>query len=195
MRTVFIFFLVFITAVSASAQSRQQQKVDSVFEQVKKYFNQKNSDAIYNMAGADFQKELSIDAFAQVTQKQLFLLGKINESSLISFVNNNVASYKLKLDSITLQLMMSLDSRDKLQLFLFQQYEEPVGDKTALVQTSNPLRSAMDKKIDSVTRIYIQKSTTVGLLIGIIKNGTTTIYSYGETIRRGKKLPNADNFF
>lgn len=195
MRIAFIIFSGFIIAASASAQSRQQQKVDSVFEQVKKYFNQKNSDAIYNMAGADFQKELSIDAFAQVTQKQLFPFGKINQSSLISFVNNSVATYKLKLDSITLQLMVSLDTRDKLQLFLFQEYEEPVGDKTALVQTSNPVRSVMDKKVDSVARIYIQKSTTVGLLIGIIKNGTTTVYSYGETIRRGKKLPNIDNFF
>ncbi|TWJ02245.1 CubicO group peptidase (beta-lactamase class C family) [Mucilaginibacter frigoritolerans] len=182
-------------ASSASAQSIQQRKVDSVFEQVKKYFNQKNSDAIYNMAGADFQKELNIDAFAQVTQKQLFSLGKIRESSLVSFVNNNVATYKLKLDSITLQLLMSLDKHDKLELFLFQEYQEPIGNKTALVQTSNPLRTAMDKQVDSVARIYIQKSTTVGLSIGIIKDGKTTIYQYGETIRGYKKLPNEDNFF
>jgi CubicO group peptidase (beta-lactamase class C family) len=182
-------------ASSATAQSIQQQKVDSVFEQVKKYFNEKNSDAIYNMAGVDFQKELTIDAFAQVTQKQLFPLGKIKESSLMSFVNNDVATYKLKLDSITLQLLISLDKRDKLQLFLFQEYQEPIGDKTALVQTSNPRRTTMDKRVDSVVRIYIQKSTTVGLSIGIIKDGKTTLYQYGETIRGYKKLPNEDNFF
>jgi CubicO group peptidase (beta-lactamase class C family) len=195
MKSAFSILLVFIMASSASAQSIQQRKVDSVFEQVKKYFNQKNSDAIYNMAGADFQKELNIDAFAQVTQKQLFPLGKIRESTLVSFVNNSVATYKLKLDSITLQLLMSLDKRDKLELFLFQQYEEPIGNKTALVQTSNPRRTAMDKQVDSVARVYIQKSTTVGLSIGIIKDGKTSIYQYGETIRGYKKLPNEDNFF
>ena len=81
-----------------------------------------------------------------------------------------MATYKLKFDSMSLQLLMSLDKRDKLELFLFQSYIEPSGNKTALVQTSNPLKSAMDKKVDTVARTYIQKSNTVGVIIGIIKN-------------------------
>lgn len=178
----------------SSAQSRQQQKVDSVFSIVKKYFNQKNADAIYNQAGADFQKELSIDAFSDVVYKQLFPLGEIKESSLISFVNNSTATYKLKFDSATLQLMMNLDKRDKLSLFLFQSYVEPAPNKTGLVQSSNSLRSAMDKKIDTVARAYIQKANTVGLIIGVINKGQLSTYSYGETIKGNHKLPNADNF-
>ncbi|HAL83429.1 MAG TPA: hypothetical protein DCO83_15310 [Mucilaginibacter sp.] len=195
MKSTFSILLLFIIATSASAQSRQQQKVDSVFTIVKKYFNLKNADAIYNLAGEDFQKELSIDAFNDVAGKQLFPLGEIKESSLISFVNNNVATYKLKFSSLTLQLLMSLDKRDKLELFLFQEYIEPLGDKTALEITSNRLISVMDKKIDTVARTYIQKSTTVGVIIGIIQNGQVSTYSYGETIKRNGKLPNADNFF
>jgi len=177
------------------AQSRQQQKVDSVFLQVKKYFNQKNADAIYNMAGADFQKELSISAFSDVANKQLFPLGEIRESSLVSFVNNSTATYKLKFDVTTLQLLINLDSRDKLALFLFQSYSEPGGNKTALAQTSNPLKSAVDKKVDTIARAYIQKANTVGLIIGVIDDGRITTYSYGETIKNNHKLPNADNFF
>ena len=188
-------FLFFIISAAASAQSRQQQKVDSVFQQVKTYFNQKNADAIYNMAGAGFQKELTIDAFLNVANKQLFPLGAIKESSLSSFVNNKVATYKLKFEGITLQLLMSLDKRDKLDLFLFQEYAEPPTNKTALVITSNKLRTEMDKKVDTVARKYIQKSNTVGVIIGIINGGKTYTYSYGETIKHNGKLPNADNFF
>lgn len=195
MRTALFVTLFYFMTTIASAQSRQQQKVDSIFQEVKKYFNLKNSDAIYNMAGVAFQKELSIDAFADVTGKQLFPLGTIKEASLVSFVNNSVATYKLKFDSITLQLLMSLDKRDKLELFLFQQYQEPIANKTALVKTSNPLRSLMDREVDTVARGYIQKSNTVGLIIGIIKGGQVTSYSYGETIKGNGKLPNADNFF
>ena len=180
---------------AVSAQSRQQQKVDSVFAMVKKYFNLKNADAIYNMAGDAFQKETSIDTFNNVANKQLFPFGEIKESSLVSFVNNSVATYKLKFDSITLQLLMSLDERDKLQLFLFQQYAELPGNKTALVQTSNLLKSEIDKKIDTVARTYIQKANTVGLIIGILNNSQISTYSYGETIKHNGKLPNADNFF
>src|SRR6185312_13243730 len=199
MRLKLIFSVLLATPImtirTSFAQSRQQQKVDSVFQQVKKYFNQKNADAIYNMAGADFQKELSISAFYDMANKQLFPLGKIIESSLVSFVNNSTATYKLKFDSVMLQLLMNLDKRDKLQLFLFQSYAEPAANKTALVQTSNPLRSVMDKKVDTVAREYIQKGNTVGLIIGVLDNGHVTTYSYGETIKNDHKLPNGDNFF
>jgi len=195
MRFLLIFFCLIIVTVTASAQSRQQQKVDSVFQQVKKYFNEKNADAIYNLAGNDFQKDLTIDAFNDVANKQLFPLGKMEETSLVSFVNNSVATYKLKFASITLQLLMSLDKRDKLELCLFQEFEEPAANKTALVATSNPLKTDFDKKIDTAARTYIQKSTTVGLCIGIIKNGNVGTYGYGETIKRSGKIPNADNFF
>jgi CubicO group peptidase (beta-lactamase class C family) len=192
---VFFLTIILLMNLSAAAQSRQQQKVDSVFHSVEKYFNQKNADAIYNMAGADFQKELTIDAFHDVTGKQLFPLGDIKKSSLLSFVNNNVATYKLEFANMTLQLMVSLDKRDKLDLFLFQEYDEPAADKTAMVATSNPLKTEMDKQVDSVARTYIQKSTTVGLSIGIIKGGKTTVYGYGETVKRNGKIPDADNFF
>jgi CubicO group peptidase (beta-lactamase class C family) len=195
MKSAIIILFLFTIASTASAQSRQQQKVDSVFAMVKKYFNQKNADALYNLAGDDFQKELTIDAFNNVANKQLFPLGGIRESSLISFVNNSTATYKLKFDTMTLQLLMNLDKRDKLGLFLFQSYVEPNGDKTALVPTSNPLITAADKKVDTVARAYIQKANTVGLIIGIIKDGQVSVYSYGETIKGNHKLPNADNFF
>jgi CubicO group peptidase (beta-lactamase class C family) len=195
MKPVVLIFLCFTISSVASAQSRQQQKVDSVFQQVKKYFNIKNADAIYNMAGNDFQNELSINAFNDVANKQLFALGEIRESSLISFVNNSVATYKLKFDSITLQLLMSLDKKDKLELFLFQSYTEPVSNKTALVPTNNPLKSEIDKKIDTVARTYIQKASTVGLCIGVLKDGKISTYGYGETMKGKGKLPNADNFF
>jgi CubicO group peptidase (beta-lactamase class C family) len=195
MKLISAFFLFFILTSASFAQSLQQRKVDSMFLQVKKYFDEKNADAIYNLAGNDFQKELSIDTFDTVAAKELFPLGEIKESSLISFVNNAVATYKIKFEAKTLQLLISLDKRDKLELFLFQDYVEPAGNKTGLVITSNTLRYGMDLKVDTVARAYIQKSTTVGLCIGIINKGKTTVYSYGETIKRNGKLPNADNFF
>jgi len=191
---VFI-FLFLITAKMSLAQSRQQQKVDSVFQEVKKYFNQKNADAIYNMAGEAFQNELSIDAFGYVVNKQLFQLGPIKEATLASFVNNSIATYNIKFDSTTLQLLISLDQKDKLQLFLFQPYKPPVGDKTTVVATSNPMKSEIDKKVDSIARTYIQKANTVGLSIGIISNNKIFTYGYGEAVKDKGKIPDADTFF
>jgi CubicO group peptidase (beta-lactamase class C family) len=195
MRLLIILLLFLSIAFAASAQSRQQQKVDSVFQLVKKYFNDKNADAIYNMAGSAFQNALSIDAFGNSVNQQLFPLGSIEESSLISFVNNSIGTYKLKFGAATLQLLISLDKKDKLDLFLFQPFKEPVGNKTALVPSSNPLKTETDKKVDTVARQYIQKGNTVGMCIAVIKDGNVTTYGYGETKKGGGKIPNADNFF
>ena len=195
MKLVIIISFCFVLVNSTTAQSRQQQKVDSAFVLVKKYFNIKNADAIYNMAGENFLKELSINAFNEVANKQLFPLGQIKESSLVSFVNNSVATYKLKFDSILLQLLISLDTRDKLELLLFQPYKIHVNNKTALVPTSNLLKVDMDKKVDTVARTYIQKANTVGLCIGIFDKGKITIYGYGETVKGNGRIPGADNFF
>jgi CubicO group peptidase (beta-lactamase class C family) len=195
MRSIVIILLLSAMTIAASAQSRQQLKVDSVFVLVKKYFNAKNADAIYNLAGDSFQKELSIDEFSNVATQQLFVLGEIENSSLISFVNNSLATYKVKLGGTTLQVALSLDQRNKLETLLFQPYKEPVSDKTALVPTSNHLKTELDKKIDTVARTYIQKANTVGLCIGIIKDGQMSTYGYGETKRGNGKIPDADNFF
>lgn len=195
MKSLLLSFAIFVAALTVSAQSRQQLKVDSVFRLVKTYFNQKNADAIYNLTGDAFQQQLNIDAFNDVAEKQLFPLGNIQGSSLISFVNNSLGTYKLQFASGTLQLLLSLDEKNKINLLLFQPYTEPAQDKLVLAATNNPMKTKTDKKVDSIARKYIQKSNTVGLSIGIIDNGVTSTYGYGETVKGNHKIPNNDNFF
>lgn len=191
-----VLIMAFLTMFSfAGAQSRQQQKVDSVFRLVKRYFNQKNADAIYNLTGDAFQQQLGIDAFHNVAQKELFPLGNIQGSSLISFVNNSLGTYKLAFASGTLQMLISLDEKNKINLLLFQPYIEPARNKLILASTTNPMKTATDKKVDSAARRYIQKSNTVGLCIGVIDRGVTSTYGYGETVKGNHKIPDADNFF
>lgn len=194
MRYLAVLILVAVSQ-ALSAQTRQQQKVDSVFNLVKKYLNEKNADAIYNLTGDAFQHELNIDAFNKVANEQLFPLGEIRSTWLINFVNNSLAAYKVEFSSIKLKASISLDSKDKIETLVFTSYTEPLNNKTALVATSNPMQTVMDKQVDSAVRKYIQKANTVGLSIGVIKNGNTTLYNYGEMKRGGKVLPTADSFF
>ena len=192
-----VYFILLLCAMSmaSSAQTRQQQKVDSVFALVKTYFNAKNADALYNLAGDAFQKEFSINAFGDVATKQLFPLGKMNDAVLTSFVNNSLATYKVSFTNATMNVFISLDDKSKLENFLFKPYTDPIPDKTALVPTNNPMLTTMDKQVDTVARKYIQKANTVGLCIGIMKDGKTTIYKYGETKRGNARLPDGDSFF
>jgi CubicO group peptidase (beta-lactamase class C family) len=184
-----------IHSMSAFAQSQQQLKNDSVFTLVKKYFNERQAESIYSLAGEQFRKQLSSDAFKDIADRQLFPIGPIRQSSLISFVNNKMSTYKLEFDSGMLQLLMTLDKDDKLELFLFKPYKDEAPDKLKPVHTSNLMRTLTDKKVDSAARNYIQKSNTVGLSIGILKDGVTHIYNYGETAAGNETMPDANSIF
>jgi len=177
------------------AQSLEQQKTDSVFQLVKTQFNAKQADSIYALTSDAFKRNVSAETFNDVANNQLFHLGEIKHSSLISFVNNKIATYKLVFDSMTLQLLISVDEYSKMDYFRFQPYTKPEGVKPALVATSNPLKSATDKIVDTAARPYIQKANTVGLSIGVISNGKISTYNYGETTRGNNLLPTANTIF
>ena len=51
------------------------------------------------------------------------------------------------------------------------------------ISPSNPLTSALDKRVDVAVREYMTRVGAVGLTVGILDNGKTISYGYGE---RGK---------
>lgn len=177
------------------AQSLQQRKTDSTFVLVKKYFNARQADSLYEMGGKNFKNSLSRNGFKTVAEQQLFPLKEIKGSSLVSFVNNSVATYKLVFESVTLQMLLSLDHDDKIEMFLFQPYKEVTADKLTQAASTNKLLTATDKKVDTVARTYIQKANTAGLSIGVFKDGQISTYNYGETTKGNKKLPDANTLF
>jgi CubicO group peptidase (beta-lactamase class C family) len=194
-RPILIIIIFVLLPFTLLAQSRQQLKNDSVFSLVKKYFNERQAESIYSLAGEKFKNELSAETFKHVAEEQLFRFGPIRESSLISFVNNKMSTYKLTFDFGLMQLLMTLDNDDKLELFLFKPYKEEAPDKLKPVGTSNLMRTQTDKKVDTVARTYIQKSNTVGLSIGVFRNGITHIYNYGETTAGNNTLPDANSIY
>ncbi|MFD0748543.1 serine hydrolase domain-containing protein [Mucilaginibacter calamicampi] len=177
------------------AQNRQLQKTDSVLTLIKQKFALKNANELYALAGDKLHAALTPLAFKQVCEQQLFPLGNIKSATLISFQNNNLATYKLQFDAVTMQFLLSLDQFDKIEVFLFQPFKDTSVKKILKAATDNKLATLADKKVDSVAREYIQKANTVGLSIGVIKNGTLNIYNYGETTKGNSKLPTGNTIF
>lgn len=70
-----------------------------------------------------------------------------------------------------------------------------IKDKTPPIASDNPLQSEVDKGVDDAARLYLQKTNTVGLCIGIIDHDQTGIYSYGETALGTGSLPDGDSIF
>jgi len=186
--------LLIMMSSSSIAQTMQQQKSDSIIVLLKKYINAKDADAIYDLTGKDYQKDLSRTFLTGFLTKKILPLGEIKESSFLK-LENKTSIYKLQFEKETLQLSMNLDESNKIRLFLFKPFVAEKPNKSVLVATSNPLQTPLEKELDSVIRIYIQKTNPVGLSIGIFKAGKNSIYGYGETVKGNNKIPDANTIF
>ena len=87
-----VIVLLCLFSLTSSAQSIQQRKNDSVYTLVEKYFNERQAEPIYELAGEQFRKQLSLETFKRTADQQLFPLGPIRQSSLISVKNNKLST-------------------------------------------------------------------------------------------------------
>ena len=181
-------------SILSFAQNSTQHKVDSVCELVKKYFNEKSSSQLYSLTGQAFKTALSPDAFKTVCDNNLFPLGEMKQV-LYEKNDNGVSKYKAVFGSVNLSLLISLDKNDKIELFLFKPYIDEKAKKTYKIPSSNPLRSPLDKELDSAVQPYITARATAGLSIGVLKDGQNFFYGYGETARRNKQLPDEHTIY
>jgi CubicO group peptidase (beta-lactamase class C family) len=195
LRGVLICGIGIILSLSANAQARQLRKTDSVFALIKQHIATKNADAIYNLADVRFKRSIQHGDFNDFLAHELFPLGLVRKDSLISFVNNITAAYRVQFDAVTMLLTISLSENDKLSYFKLEPYKETSVNKPSLAASNNLLKSPFDKVVDSVVRKYIQRSNTVSISVGIIKKGTIHTYNYGEK-RKGKgDMPNMGTIY
>lgn len=62
-------------------------------------------------------------------------------------------------------------------------------------KSDNPMRSALDKYVDSVVRAAYAREECVGLVIGVIDGDKTYTWAYGETALGNGQLPDKNTIF
>lgn len=188
----FVAAAILLFSFTYSSAQNMKQKNDSVFVLLKNAISTKNTDAIYDLLGKDYQKATSKTDFEGFFEKQIFPLGQLNETVFLSF-KDGLSNYKLAFEKFTLQLSMTPDKENKIAGLLFKPYQPEKPNKPAPVATSNPIQTDLEKKIDAVVRTYIQKPNTVGLSIGVFYADKNSIYHYGETAKGNGKLPDSNS--
>ena len=96
---------------------------------------------------------------------------------------------------MSLGFFLGLDKTDKIETILFKPYLDEKAIKNQKAATSNPLVSRLDKEVDSAAQTYINLLPTTGLSIGILVNGKTYYYGYGETAKGNGQLPNEHSIY
>jgi len=79
-----------------------------------------------------------------------------------------------------------------ITFYLFTAFKK---DEPKVILSNNKLLSEQDKKVDDVVKSYMQNDSTVGLSIGLLKEGKTYQYGYGELVKDSKLIPNENSVF
>jgi hypothetical protein len=111
-----------ISSAVVFAQNNQQQKIDSVCRLVTAYWSERNPDKIYAMAGDVFRQQLTPENFKTACTQSLFPLGDM-KTTFEAFANG-INKYKAVFTTDSLSFYLSLDSKDKIETFLFKPYEK-----------------------------------------------------------------------
>ncbi len=168
-----------------------QAKIDSVKKLVETAFNERNPAKLYELTGEDFRKQISETQMKQVSTMLYNQLGTWKNSEFQK-ITDGVVLYKAIFEKSNQKFFLSLDKNDKISTLLFQPYKGDAPKKDYQVASNNKMTSPFDLKVDSLVRPYIQLKATAGICIAFVKDGKVETYSYGETKKGEKQLPDAD---
>lgn len=195
LKAVAIGLLWFVSPSLAQETTDLKRRINqSVFNKIEFHFNQQETDSIYAMAGPEFKKALSFAAFETVLKRQLYPLGRISNGQLVDF-NEQTGIYRLDFGSASLQMLLSIDSLNQVSGLIFQPYNSDIEQRKDELPVIPDPEADVDKAIDEVANGYLRKSNTRALSVGVIHDGMTTSYYYGETQRDSSDLPDENSLF
>lgn len=61
--------------------------------------------------------------------------------------------------------------------------------------SNNLQETELDKAVDAIVQKHRNQLNTVGMTVGIWKDGNSNVYGYGETQKGGGQIPDAHTFF
>lgn len=168
-----------------------QSKIDSVKVLVENSHNERNAEKLYELTGEGFRKQISESQIKQVSAMLYNQLGNWKNSEFQKNTDG-VAFYKAIFDKGTQNFFIGLDKNDKITTLLFQPYKGDLPKKDYQVASNNPMKTALNLRVDSLVRPYIQLQHTAGITVAVIKNGKVETYSYGESKKGKKQLPDVN---
>lgn len=198
MKHFYTAILLGITSYSFAQTNQAEQVNKGVYNKLEFFINSQMTDSAYNLASDSYKQQYSLPKFTQML-RQIYPLGRVKSSEITSF-EKGAATYRLDFDSQSYELLFATDSTLKFNTLHFSQLNQPVSDKSSpekTIETVTPSKT-VDKDdffIDSVANSYLKQQNAQSLAIGIIKNGQSKTYFYGETAKGNQTLPTTTSLY
>ncbi len=187
-------FLSLIFAAKLTAQNADSTNLFMVKDSIIHYFNKLEFSKIYAMTDVNFHKQLTENQLVSVLENNIYKsCGKITAHDFLE-KKNGTYHFKLTHEKAELLMILGIDTDKKISTLFFKPYVS-VTKREKKSASDNPLKTDLDKTVDSLARTYIDLANTAGLSIGVIENGQILTYHYGETDKKSMKLPTNNTLY
>lgn len=178
----------FVFTLSAVAQT-DQVICASVRDSIITRFNRDDFKGIYQLADTVFTKNIS--------QARLvgYLKANRNTGNIIKVVSQEEIrggiAYRLASEVRDVTLFLKVTLQGKFSSFGLSNTPIQLLVTAPEVKTTNPLKTALDIRIDSLVCDYFRNPHAAGLSIGLIIDGKHYSYHYGEITKGSQTVPNS----
>jgi CubicO group peptidase (beta-lactamase class C family) len=158
-------------------------------------FNKQAFEEAYNLLSEKMHEALPKADWIGLLDGNIYqLLGNVKKTEYLER-SRGMQQYKWVFEKSALQVSYFVSPTKIIEGILFKPFVEKPKKRTVAAATNNPLKTALDKTVDSIAVSYISQSNTAGLSIGVLQNGQFFTYHYGEMDKKTPKLPNDNTFY
>jgi CubicO group peptidase (beta-lactamase class C family) len=190
-----IIAILFFSMFQTNAQVADLKTTAAVKETIVNSFNADDYKTIYALAGEKFRREVPEEAFVGFLKNQIAPFGKITSSPLIEDLGE-VKYFRLDFEAGDKKqsLRLALGTKSAKEFYIFG-LEGIRPDREQQPLSDNPLKNPIDLIVDKAAQSYFKNLKTVGLSVGVVKDGKFYAYNYGEAEKNGGKLPTTNSFY
>ncbi|MBS1725778.1 MAG: beta-lactamase family protein [Armatimonadetes bacterium] len=187
--------LVSLTACLAKSGIADTREANLLAEKVVALVNSNEVDQLSKLALPEFFETIPHGVFPRLVAQVhgLGLLGK----PVLSLDLGEERTYKVVAKSegkpdFVLGLTLGAESKSRFFSLKISPWESANAPLTKL-GSDNPLRTAIDRDVEASVQDYLSKFHPVGLTIGLIWKGKTSVWNYGQS--RPGKAPTANTVY
>lgn len=166
-----------------------QNTEKTVLNTILSSYNAKEYAAFYNLLSSDFKAQMSENDLNGFLSQNIY--ANFGALKTIDFKNEKDGRkiYTANFDKGILDLMLVFTPDFKINGLSFTPPKPEAVIKTSYL-SNNKMLTKLDTIVENIVKPHIQNSLNAGLSIGIIQNGETNFYHYGETKKESGNLPN-----
>ena len=151
-------------------------------------FNKQAFEESYDLLSPAMQAQLPKTDWIGLLKDNLYQgLGKVAQTEYLER-SRGMQQYKWIFEKSALQVSYVVAPTRLIEGLLFKPFVEKPKKRTVAAASNNPLKTVLDKTVDSIALTFIAKSNTAGLSIGVCQNGQFFTYHYGEMDKKAPKL-------